>query len=67
MKRRLLILSVLAALNTQGNLAEVRFPPETQNAALRYWMAFAEMQDPPADKIVQDLLDRACRRTSGLE
>jgi len=58
MKRRLLILSVLVALNTQANLAEVRFPPETQNAALRYWMAFAEMQDPPADKIVQDLLDK---------
>jgi hypothetical protein len=58
MKRRLLILSLLIVWNSQGNFAEVRFPPETHNAALRYWMAFAEMQDPPADKTVQDLLEK---------
>jgi hypothetical protein len=28
------------------------------NAALRYWMAFAVMQDPPADKDTADLLER---------
>jgi hypothetical protein len=27
------------------------------NAALRYWMAFAMMQDPPADRTVADLLE----------
>jgi len=58
MKLRLLILSLLTVLNSQGNVAEVRFPAETQNAALRYWMAFAEMQDPPADKTVQGLLEK---------
>ena len=58
MKRRLLILSLITLWNSHGNVAEVRFPPETQNAALRYWMAFAEMQDPPADKTIQDLLER---------
>ena len=58
MKRRLLIVSLLTVLNSQGNVAGMRFPPETKNAALRYWMAFAEMQDPPADKTVQDLLDK---------
>ena len=58
MKLRLLILSLLTVLNSQGNVAEVRFPAETQNAALRYWMAFAEMKDPPADKSLQDLLER---------
>src|SRR5262245_38476655 len=29
----------------------------TENAALRYWMAFALMQDPPADKPTSDLLE----------
>jgi len=33
-------------------------PAETTNAALRYWLAFAEMQDPPADKLTQDLLEK---------
>jgi hypothetical protein len=33
-------------------------PPETRNAALRYWMAFAEIQDPPADKETSDLLEK---------
>jgi hypothetical protein len=31
--------------------------PKTRNAALRYWMAFALMQDPPADKGTQELLE----------
>jgi hypothetical protein len=39
--------------------AQTSLPPETRNAALRYWLAFAEMQDPPADRATQDLLERA--------
>jgi hypothetical protein len=35
-----------------------KFPPETRNAALRYWSAFADLQDPPADKATQDLLEK---------
>ena len=31
--------------------------PRTRNAALRYWMAFALLQDPPADKSTQALLE----------
>jgi hypothetical protein len=31
--------------------------PSTENAALRYWLAFAELQDMPADKETQDLLE----------
>jgi len=30
----------------------------TRNAALRYWQAFAELQDPPADKATADLLEK---------
>jgi hypothetical protein len=31
--------------------------PQPANAALRYWMAFAVMRDPPADKATADLLE----------
>jgi len=58
MKLKLLFLSLVTVLNPQWNRAEVKSPMETQNAALRYWMAFAEMQDPPADKTIQDLLEK---------
>jgi hypothetical protein len=33
------------------------------NAALRYWMAFAVMHDPPADKATAELLDRIAAGT----
>lgn len=36
--------------------AQLSLPPETNNAALRYWMAFALMQDPPAEPATADLL-----------
>jgi hypothetical protein len=39
-------------------LAQPKLPRETTNAALRYWMAFAEMQDPPADKATTELLEK---------
>jgi hypothetical protein len=32
---------------------QVKLPPETRNAALRYWQAFSEMKDPPADPETQ--------------
>ncbi|MGB9195814.1 MAG: hypothetical protein WCB53_02685 [Terriglobales bacterium] len=38
--------------------AAARYPQETKNAALRYWMAFAEMQDTWADKPTQELLEK---------
>ena len=55
---RLVFLSLVVVLNAQWSPAEVRSALETRNAALRYWMAFAEMKDPPADKSLQDLLER---------
>ena len=55
---RLVLLSLVMVLNAAWSRAEVRSPLETRNAALRYWMAFAEMKDPPADKSLQDLLER---------
>jgi len=38
--------------------AQTKLPPETRNAALRYWLAFADLQDPPPDKVTQDLLEK---------
>jgi hypothetical protein len=32
-------------------------PPVTRNAALRYWIAFSLMQDPPADKATSELMN----------
>jgi hypothetical protein len=38
--------------------SQAKFPPETRNAALRYWLAFADLQDPPTDKATTDLLEK---------
>ncbi|MFZ3341250.1 MAG: hypothetical protein WA213_10240 [Terriglobales bacterium] len=50
------ILIALASVNWMH--ATVKYPAETKNAALRYWMAFAEMQDTWADKTTQELLEK---------
>jgi len=50
------ILAMLAS--TSGSSAQVKYPPETRNAALRYWTAFAEMQDPLADMETRKLIDK---------
>jgi hypothetical protein len=55
--RRVAIILVIMA-GTGSLRAESKYPPETRNAALRYWMAFAEMQDTSADKTTQDLLEK---------
>ena len=39
-------------------------PPNSPNAALRYWMAFAVLHDPPADPPTAELLDRVASGTS---
>jgi hypothetical protein len=52
--------SGLAALwfAASGCVAQIKVPTETHNAALRYWMAMADLQDPPADKGTQELLEK---------
>ena len=57
MKLPLLFLSLMM-LNIHSSRAEAVSGLETRNAALRYWMAFAEMRDPPADQSLQDLLEK---------
>jgi hypothetical protein len=55
-----LLTLVVAPANARAqSQAPGKFPPETRNAALRYWSAFSDLQDPPADKATQDLLEKA--------
>src|SRR5882757_7329223 len=55
MKFRLLaaIMAVLASAHTAR--AQAMFPPETDNAALRYWFALAKVQEPPDDEATRRL------------
>ena len=58
MRRRLRIAGTLLAflLTAASARPQTKLPPETRNAALRYWLAFADLQDPPSDKSTQELL-----------
>src|ERR1700742_4622927 len=58
MKRKLLIFVTFALIIAIRANAQLPYPAETKNAALRYWIAFSEMQDLPADKETQDLLEK---------
>ena len=45
-----ILLAVAGTIARAQSQGPGKFPPETRNAALRYWSAFADIQDPPADK-----------------
>src|SRR5580658_7859926 len=55
MKFRLLatIIAVFASAHTAR--AQAIFPPETDNAALRYWSALGEVLEPPEDEATRHL------------
>jgi hypothetical protein len=38
--------------------SQVKMPQETRNAALRYWQAFSEIKDPPADQAIQEEMEK---------
>jgi hypothetical protein len=46
------------SLGLPSTAAQEFKPPVTRNAALRYWIAFSLMQDPPADKETAELLNK---------
>jgi hypothetical protein len=54
MKKVIAACMLVASLT--GSRVEAQAP--SQNAALRYWMAFAMMKDPPADQATADLLEQ---------
>jgi hypothetical protein len=58
-------LIILASLiiPTAG-VAQTRPPAETRNAALRYWLAFSELQDTSADATFVDQLNKMLAGTS---
>lgn len=47
MKSRLLVTIVVVLASGGALRAQAAFPPETDNAALRYWSALVEVQEPP--------------------
>jgi hypothetical protein len=47
------IMAVLASAHTAR--AQAMFPPETDNAALRYWSALVEVREPPDDDATRHL------------
>ncbi len=58
MKFTLCVASFFLLTSAAVSLPQAKSPAETRNAALRYWMAFAEMQDQPTDKTTQELLEK---------
>jgi hypothetical protein len=57
-KTKMFLIAVSIFFGATISAAQTRKPIETRNAALRYWMAFADLQDPPADKATADLLEK---------
>lgn len=55
--RRLFVLLLICLIAATAAMGQSNIPTE-RNAALRYWLAFAEMHDPPADKSISDLLEK---------
>jgi len=56
--KRIVFAALLVLANAVGTLGQVKLPPETKNAALRYWMAFAELHDASGDKSTANLLEK---------
>jgi hypothetical protein len=56
--QKLVLPALFSALCVATSSAQSPKIPEIRNAALRYWIAFADLQDLPADKETQNLLER---------
>lgn len=54
-RQSLCVASLLLAPVVWG---QVKTPPETRNAALRYWQAFAELKDPPPNQGIQAEMEK---------
>jgi hypothetical protein len=57
MKFRLLATILMMLASTSGARAQAKYPPETKNAAVVYWAAFAEMQGEPWELTKKTLPD----------
>ena len=56
--KRIVFAALLVLANAVGTLGQIKLPPETKNAALRYWMAFAELHDASGDKSIGNLSEK---------
>src|ERR1035441_4502718 len=59
MRHRLVVAIIFILMSASVARPQGKYPPQTRNAALRYWMAFAEMQDEPADKTTLLLIEKS--------
>jgi hypothetical protein len=57
-KHRVVLCVSFLAIGAMSAAAQSKQPAETRNAALRYWLAFGDLQDPPADQATMDLLQK---------
>src|SRR5262245_12606615 len=55
---RILVVVVTGLLGALGTFGQIKMPPETRNAALRYWMAFSELQETDAEEQAYALLEK---------
>ena len=55
---RMLAMILLTVVSSRPGSAQVKSPPQTKNAALRYWQAFAELKDPPPDSGIQKEMEK---------
>src|SRR5262245_49901992 len=58
LSRKLMLAVVSMLLFNAAAFAQSAKIPETRNGGLGYWIAFADMQDLPADKETQSLLEK---------
>jgi hypothetical protein len=58
LSKRLAVATVFVLTSAVTTFGQTKLPAETKNAALRYWMAFAELHDTDADKSIADLLGK---------
>jgi hypothetical protein len=58
MKLKIFLIGFVWLLAAGFACSQVKMPPETRNAALRYWQAFSEIKDPPADKAMQEEMEK---------
>jgi hypothetical protein len=52
------VATLLAFTSAVAAFGQTKLPPETKNAALRYWMAFAQLKDTDADAATAELLGK---------
>jgi len=56
--KKITIAAVFVLISAVAGWGQTKLPPETKNAALRYWLAFADLQDLPTDKATGELLEK---------